>query len=161
MLSGRLNPALGGKPEYLDIVGVNYYWDNQWLHNFWQIGVGHPQYVPPHKLLIEVYERYNRPMLLAETGCESHNGPPWVNYIGGEIRRALRIGLPIHGICFYPVMDYPGWSDDRHCRVGLIQLDEEYRERRIDRELVLALEEEALLFEPLLGKTSRMALAAD
>jgi hypothetical protein len=161
MLSGRLEPELGGRPEYLDIIGINYYWDNQWLHNVWTIGVGHRQHVPLHKLLIEVHQRYGRPMVIAETGCEGDNGPPWVNYIGGEVRRALRMGLPVEGLCFYPIMDYPGWNDERHCRVGLIRLDAEYRERSVDRELTLALQEEAMLFEPLLGKASRMALAAD
>ena len=30
MLTGRNNPELGGAPAYLDILGVNYYSDNQW-----------------------------------------------------------------------------------------------------------------------------------
>ncbi len=161
MISGRLEPELGGKPEHLDILGINYYWDNQWLHDFWTIGVGHRQHVPLHKLLIEVHERYRRPMLIAETGCEGDNGPPWVNYIGGEVRRALRIGLPVHGLCLYPVMDYPGWADERHCRVGVIRLDEQYRERRLDGEVALALREEALLFEALLREHAVMAIAAE
>jgi hypothetical protein len=58
-------------------------------------------------------------------------------------------------------MDEPGWSDERHCRVGLIELDEQYRERKRDRELLLALQEEMALFEPLLGRRQEMALAAD
>ena len=32
MLEGRLHPELGGAPEYLDIVGVNYYPWNQWVY---------------------------------------------------------------------------------------------------------------------------------
>jgi hypothetical protein len=100
-------------------------------------------------------------MVIAETGCEHDNGPPWVNWIGGEVRRALRLGLPVHGLCLYPVMDYPGWSDQRHCRVGLIKLDERYEQRSVDRELLLAIEEEQLLLAPLLGKKPEMALAAD
>jgi beta-glucosidase/6-phospho-beta-glucosidase/beta-galactosidase len=161
MLCGRLDPELGGKPEYLDIIGVNYYWDNQWIHNFWTIGVGHRQHVPLHKLLQKVHARYERPMVIAETGCEYDNGPPWVNWIGGEVRRALRLGLPVHGLCFYPVMDYPGWADGRHCRVGLIQLDERYERRTLDRELLLALEEEAVLFARMREHRPEMALAAD
>jgi beta-glucosidase/6-phospho-beta-glucosidase/beta-galactosidase len=161
MLTGRLDPELGGRPEFLDIVGINFYWDNQWIHNFWTIGVGHRQFVPLHKLLKRVHERYRRPMVIAETGCEHDNGPPWVNWIGGEVRRALRLGLPVHGLCLYPVMDYPGWSDQRHCRVGLIKLDERYEQRSVDRELLLAIEEEQLLLAPLLGKKPEMALAAD
>ncbi len=30
ILSGRLLPELGGSPAHLDIVGLNYYWTNQW-----------------------------------------------------------------------------------------------------------------------------------
>ena len=30
MLSGRTEPQLGGSPQLLDIVGINYYHDNQW-----------------------------------------------------------------------------------------------------------------------------------
>jgi hypothetical protein len=30
MLAGRLCPELGGRPEYLDLLGFNYYFNNQW-----------------------------------------------------------------------------------------------------------------------------------
>ncbi|MEZ4732724.1 MAG: hypothetical protein R3E79_36940 [Caldilineaceae bacterium] len=32
MLSGRLWPLLGGDDKYLDVIGVNYYDHNQWIH---------------------------------------------------------------------------------------------------------------------------------
>ena len=32
MLAGRLMPELGGSRRHLDIIGVNYYWTNQWEH---------------------------------------------------------------------------------------------------------------------------------
>jgi hypothetical protein len=32
MVSGMMAPELGGRPEYLDIVGVNFYPSNQWYH---------------------------------------------------------------------------------------------------------------------------------
>ena len=31
ILSGLMCPELGGKPEYLDIMGFNYYYNNQWI----------------------------------------------------------------------------------------------------------------------------------
>ena len=27
--------------------------------------------------------------------------------------------IPILGVCLYPILDYPGWDDDRHCQSGL------------------------------------------
>ena len=153
MLSGRLEPELGGAPEYLDVVGINYYWDNQWIHNRITIGLGHRQFVPLHQLLAEVYERYRRPMLIAETGAEGDNGPGWLSYIGGEVRRALRRGLPVEGICLYPVMDYPGWRDLRHCPCGLIRLDDGVsRTWARCRACRWRCQEEALMFAPLLAR---------
>ena len=28
-------------------------------------------------------------------------------------------GVPVDGLCLYPVLDYPGWADDRLCATGL------------------------------------------
>ena len=30
-----------------------------------------------------------------------------------------RGGVPVHGLCLYPILNYPGWDDDRHCQSGL------------------------------------------
>src|SRR5690606_29084354 len=46
MLCGALWPGLGGGPEYLDIVGVNSYSDNQWYLNGPPIERGNPDYRP-------------------------------------------------------------------------------------------------------------------
>ena len=35
------------------------------------------------------------------------------------MRAAQRAGVPVEGICLYPILDYPGWDDDRHCETGL------------------------------------------
>ncbi len=161
MLCGTLDPELGGRPEYLDVVGINFYWDNQWLHNKYTIGLGHRQFRPLHRMLAEVHERYRRPMIVSETGVEGDNGPGWLRYVGGEVRAALRLGLPVEGLCLYPVMDYPGWEDARHCPCGLIRLDDAYLERRVDADMALALRDEAGLLQAQLGSSSRMALAAD
>ena len=31
----------------------------------------------------------------------------------------MRAGVPVEGVCVYPILDYPGWEDERHCEVGL------------------------------------------
>jgi beta-glucosidase/6-phospho-beta-glucosidase/beta-galactosidase len=125
MLAGRRRPDLGGAAKYLDIIGVNYYPNNQWLcgetsfHPERWLEVSDPQYRPLSDLLREVYERYHRPMFIAETGTESHARPGWLRYIGNEVRDALKLGVPLEGVCLYPIVDFPGWGDDRHCEVGL------------------------------------------
>jgi hypothetical protein len=119
MLSGRAWPWLGGRPDVLDVVGVNYYADNQWVHGGRHITRFHPMYRPLRHLLIDVHERYRRPVLIAETGIEGHERPEWLRYVGREARAAMRAGVAIQGICLYPVVAYPGWDDGRICHCGL------------------------------------------
>jgi hypothetical protein len=120
MLCGRAEPGLGGRPEHLDIVGVNYYPDNQWVLNGSTIPLGHHLYRPFRELLADVHRRYGRPLLLAETGAEGGARAAWLHYVADEVRAALDAGVPVEGICLYPVLDYPGWENDRHCEVGLL-----------------------------------------
>ena len=70
-------------------------------------------------LLREVYHRYDRPLLIAETGSEGDDRARWWRYLNAEVTAALADGLPIEGICLYPIFDYPGWADDRDCPTGL------------------------------------------
>ena len=120
LLTGELWPGLGGHPSYLDIVGLNYYDENQWWHLGPTIFRDEPQYVPLRTLLERMYQRHRRPMLLAETGAEGDRRAPWLRYVAGEVFAALQADVPIEGICLYPVLDYPGWNDDRHCATGLL-----------------------------------------
>ena len=119
MLSGRAHPELGGKEEYLDIIGLNYYDRNQWWNFGETITRFQPQYRPFSEILKEVHERYQRPMFISETGTEGEDRPNWLRYISDEVRAAMQAGVPIHGICLYPIVNHPGWDDDRHCLNGL------------------------------------------
>ena len=124
MLYGALDPELGGAPEMLDVVGVNYYWNNQWVHGGDRKPPGHPDHRPLHLMLLALWKRYGRPIMITETGAEAGADVGWLGYIGAEVRQAMREGVEMVGACLYPVMDYPGWDDDRHCRCGLIAVDE-------------------------------------
>lgn len=130
MISGRFCPELGGRPDYLDVLGVNYYSNNQWIHQDPHtppsrrrknvlLLPSHPLHRPVREMLREVYERYRRPIFIAETGIEGDARPSWLRYIGQEARAAAAAGIPLEGLCLYPIIDYPGWGDDRHCYTGL------------------------------------------
>ncbi len=120
MIAGTSWPQLGGRPELLDIVGVNYYHNNQWIHGGPPIDRHHPLSKPFHRVLAETYARYGRPIFIAETGIEGDERAPWLNHVMTEVRRAQAIGVPIAGVCLYPVLDHPGWDDDRACPNGLL-----------------------------------------
>ncbi|MBV8632475.1 MAG: beta-glucosidase [Silvibacterium sp.] len=134
MLCGRLAPELGGDESCLDLIGCNYYWNNQWVHKSHVTPIGHPQHRALHQILIDVYRRYERPTLIAETGAEADSAIGWLGMVSSEARQAMRAGVDLRGICLYPVMDYPGWEDNRHCEVGLIATDSEFRSRSIRRD---------------------------
>jgi UDP-galactopyranose mutase len=119
MIAGRINPELGGSECCLDIVGVNYYDRNQWFHGGPGIPPGDAHYRPFSDILKEVYARYRRPMLVSETGAEGESRVPWFRYVRAEVKTALRYGVDLHGLCLYPIVNHPGWEDDRHCDNGL------------------------------------------
>jgi beta-glucosidase/6-phospho-beta-glucosidase/beta-galactosidase len=129
MLSGRICPELGGKPAYLDIFGVNYYPHNQWVYNGKTLTLTDPRYQPLHLLLQEVYHRYGRPIFIAETSAEDGNRATWLNYVCDEVRTALAYGVPLQGICWYPILNHPGWVDGRHCHNGMWDYCDEYGRR--------------------------------
>jgi hypothetical protein len=120
LLAGRLWPQIGGDPAFLDIVGVNYYFNNQWIHGGPPIDIGHPLYRPFSDLLFEVYARFGRPLYVAETGTEGERRPAWLRYVARETGRARARGVPVEGICLYPIANHPGWDDDRACENGLL-----------------------------------------
>lgn len=119
MLCGRLWPQLGGAPKYLDVLGANYYCNNQWICDGPTLSPGQPGFRPFRKLLGDLYQRYHRPLFVAETGIEGEARPLWLRGMGEEVRAAQQEGIPVHGICLYPILNHPGWENDRHCPNGL------------------------------------------
>jgi hypothetical protein len=57
-----------------------------------------------------VYTRYRRPLFVAETGVEADRRPAWLAYVGAEARAAMRAGVPLAGLCWYPIVSHPGWT---------------------------------------------------
>jgi polysaccharide biosynthesis protein PelF len=131
LIAGRNCRELGGCPEYLDIVGANYYVHNQWIYNGPFIERTHPQYRPLHEFLAELYRRYRRPIFIAETGIEDERRPEWLAYVCDEVVTALQSGIPVEGVCLYPIVNHPGWDDERHCHNGLWDYCNDYGHREV------------------------------
>jgi beta-glucosidase/6-phospho-beta-glucosidase/beta-galactosidase len=161
MLSGRLWPKLGGKPEYLDILGVNYYSTNQWFLGGGTVELGHPLYRPFRDILAEVHRRYGRPLFVAETGAESDARAPWLRYVAGEVRAAVLADIPVEAICLYPITDYPGWTNGRHCKVGLLGLLDKQGRRAVFQPLADELRCQQAIFDELFRDQGRRVAAAD
>lgn len=149
MIRGDLWPGLGGRPELLDIVGVNFYPDNQWHIGGGTIPRGHPQFRPFREMLAEIHQRYGRPVLIAETGSEGQERAPWLAYVGEETRAAMAEGVPLEGLCLYPVLDYPGWDNDRHCPVGLLGFPDAQGSRPAEGRLAAELRRQQAIFDDM------------
>ncbi len=147
MLAGLRDPELGGSASSLDLIGVNYYWNNQWIHEGDRTPPGHSLHRPLHDHLLGLWQRYGRPIVITETGAEDAAAIGWLGYIAAEVRQAIRLGVPVLGICLYPVMDYPGWDDDRHCTVGLLQSVPGWSSRSLRPELAAEIGIQAAFFD--------------
>ncbi len=141
MIEGRLHPEIGGNPKYLDIIGVNYYPRNQWIDHGRPVHRDERLYRPFSEMLIEVSQRYNRPVFIAETGTEDDDRADWFTHIANETLLAISQGFKIHGICPYPILNHPGWLDDRHCYNGLWDYADAEGNREIYIPLAKAIED--------------------
>lgn len=115
ILSGFMSPELGGKPEYVDIVGLNFYYRNQWEIDVWQPLIWKqnppdPRWIPLRDLYLEVYDRYQKPLALTETSHPKEDRPLWMNMIAEETAAVIEEGVPFYGVCIYPIIDRPDWD---------------------------------------------------
>jgi len=163
MIAGRVWPQIGGAEKYLDILGVNYHPWNQWYysgprHAGRRIAADSAAHRPFSAMLGEVERRYSRPMVVGETGAEAEQRAPWLRSIGGEVRVAMERGARLLGICLYPIVDFPGWDDNRDCQNGMWGHANLVGERAACQSLVTELRLQQTLTEWMLCKLRNNAL---
>jgi beta-glucosidase/6-phospho-beta-glucosidase/beta-galactosidase len=125
MLAGRTLPELGGSREHLDIIGVNYYWTNQW-----EIGceerplpLDDPRRISLSDLLRQVWRRYGGELLITETSHVDDGRAGWLRTVTAECEKLLDEGVPLRGVCLYPILGMPEWHEpDTWVRMGLWDL---------------------------------------
>ena len=93
-------------------------------------------YRPLREMLRESHQRYGRPIFIAETGTEGDLRPDWLRYVCDEVAATIDLGVPIQGVCLYPIMNHPGWINNRHCHNGVW----DYPDVNGDREIFLPLQ---------------------
>jgi beta-glucosidase/6-phospho-beta-glucosidase/beta-galactosidase len=143
---GRAEPELGGDPSLIDAIGLNFYPHNQWYLNGPTIPMGHHEYRPLADILLEVAERYGKPIFLSETGAEGSGKPSWFHYVCSEVRAATSRGADIRGICWYPITAYPGWDNSRHAEAGLLSTVTSDGTRHVDERLLAEMQAQRTRF---------------
>src|SRR4051812_16624393 len=133
LIGGRAEPELGGSADALDLIGVNHYHSGQWevgseARLWWHLR--DPRRRPLAALLGDAWRRYRRPMIIAETGHVGAGKAAWLEGVADDVLQARALGLPVGGICLYPLVDRPDWNDPRHWhRGGLWDVDAGARAR--------------------------------
>ena len=89
------------------------------FHHFWNIGAGTIRRLraalPDAKFICTLHELTaicaNHGQMVKRSGelC----------YVASEVEAALGAGVPVQGICLYPILNHLGWDDDRYCPNGL------------------------------------------
>ncbi|MBX9448923.1 MAG: family 1 glycosylhydrolase [Taibaiella sp.] len=113
ILCGYICPELGGSPDLVDIVGCNYYHNNQWLfpsekHLDWRYASGIKGYKNLSELCREVAERYGRPIVIAETSYEGADKNLWMHMITEECKKNNEAGHRIMGCLHLSCAQSPG-----------------------------------------------------
>jgi beta-glucosidase/6-phospho-beta-glucosidase/beta-galactosidase len=157
-ITGKAEPELGGDPSLIDLVGLNFYPHNQWYWKGPTIPMGHHEYRPLADMLIEMAERYGKPLFLSETGAEGSGRPSWLHYVASEVRDAIGRGADIRGICWYPITAYPGWDNSRHAEAGLFSTVTADGLRNVDEGLLAEFEAQRAIFAGM--SRPRLTLAA-
>jgi hypothetical protein len=125
MIAGTREPALGGSRELLGTVGVNYYWTNQW-----ELGAGgtplpvdDPRRLPLGHILRGVFARYGGDLLITETSHVGDGRARWLTEVAEQAEAVLADGLPLRGVCLYPILGMPEWHErEVWTRMGLWDL---------------------------------------
>lgn len=127
MISGKMMPELGGKPEYIDIVGLNYYISNQDIvKKFLENGAIETYHLSMQSrlrvgfdvMMQDVYERYQKPIVITETGSYGSLRMPWWRRLLKDMDAAFAKQIPLLGVCSYPIIDRPDWSNGQLTNSG-------------------------------------------
>lgn len=109
MISGHLAPELGGSSRHLGTIGINYYWNNQWILNGETLAEDDPRRTPLRDILRNVCDRYDANVFIGETAHGGDRRADWITNTAQEVIALLEEDIPIHGICLYPIIGMPEW----------------------------------------------------
>ena len=164
MLSGRVMPELGGSRRHLDIIGLNYYWTNQWelTRDEKPLADDDPRRVHLSDLVKRVHHRYGGDLLITETAHVDDMRPQWLSYVAEQAELLLEEGIPLRGVCLYPILGMPEWHDQNQwTQMGLWELTQCQAglERRVCAPMLKALRNAQRIDRKLLTYTTPPSLA--
>ncbi len=128
MMAGKLHPELGGSREHLGIVGLNYYWTNQWEvgRDGTPLADDDARKVPLGELVKRAWLRYGGDVIVSETSALREARGPWLHELSSMACALLDEGVALRGICLYPILGMPEWhARNEWTHMGLWDLERE------------------------------------
>jgi len=115
ILTGKICPELNGNKNLIDIIGVNFYHNNQFENGTstllnWQLHERDSRWKPLHILLQELHEKYLLPIYISETSHSKELRSSWLEYITQECIETIKKKIPLKGVCIYPIVDRKDWD---------------------------------------------------
>lgn len=125
MLGGRLLPELGGSRDHLGVIGMNYYWTNQWELGCPNIPLREDdcRRWPLSDLVRTAWQRYGGEVLITETSHIGEGRARWLREVTSGAEAMLSSGIPLKGICLYPILGMPAWHTKEYLPMGLWDLE--------------------------------------
>ena len=168
ILAGTMCPELGGSPELLDLLGFNFYYNNQWVNNDdelrflpWQNKGNDPRWKPMSELIAYAYERYNgRPVVITETSHPEEDRDLWIKFIGDECKKILNMNIPLLGVCLYPIIDRPDWDDLNDWHHSGLWDEKIITDEKSERVLNVPYSEALIAVQTLLNTSKEISLLA-
>lgn len=140
MIGGLLMPELGGSRSHLDVIGLNYYWNCQWVHGLegsW-LDDDDPRRVRLGEIIKSVWHRYGGDVMISETSHWGEHRSRWVAELADEVETLMTEGIPLRGVCIYPIIGMLDWHEPRRWMpMGLWDIDIEDGMRRVIHEPML------------------------
>jgi hypothetical protein len=99
------------------VVGINYYWTNQWEWGCPPLPDGRippladddPRRIELSRLVRLVWKRYGNELMISETAHIGDKRGPWLLDVARQSEELLRAGVPLRGVCLYPILGMPEW----------------------------------------------------
>jgi hypothetical protein len=155
ILSGRLRPELGGSPRHLGVVGINYYWTNQWEagHELEPLAADDERLWSLGDIVRWAWHRYGQELAITETSHWGDQRGPWLRQVACDVEAILDEGIPLLGVCLYPVLGMPEWHVRQEwAHMGLWDVSPDARgvlKRSLHKPMYDALREAQERIEPL------------
>jgi beta-glucosidase len=125
------------EPGRIDVLGLDYYAHCQWHFDDTGGAPNTPYPLPLAQQIHMYWDRYRLPCLVSETNIlgRASDRATWFKYVLEQCELARQMGVPLEGLCWFPVIDSTDWntllyrSNGHIDPVGVYWLDQELTRR--------------------------------